>query len=616
MSPRLRVALERAGLVALGLVLETLSMPPGPAPVLVLAADAPFLWLLWHRGGKRWGLWAYLYGYAKFVVGLRWLAEVHPGELALAPALLALTYLGWGALLRFLVRRRAPFPLAVALTAVLQEMAQAYLVVESGMPWPCRSLAFTAWESLTAASAQLGAYGLSFLAAMTSAWVSGLPTAVKPSPYRALHAARLVGAAIPIALLFGAAAFFGGLRVAAVDARIASGETITTRPLVIVQANVAQALKNARRAEGEENPSAAILSRHVRLTREALEWMRDHRTDALAVLWPETMIPYPFLDPALADRFPKTWESESNVVGHLKSAVPEGMSSRFLVGVNHYFRGRTGDHDDLYDYDSHDSLFLFDADRAAETPPTPDPSVPTWIPPWEAQNGRHDKVVLVPWGEYTPLGRVFPPLSKVREMVSSIPEITPGGDDQKPFLLGYGPPARPGLESRKVLAGTVICFEIAFPARCRAWRRAGATVLLNAGNYGWFGDTGMPAQVLALAKLRATELNVSVAIAGNTGPSAIVDPAGRVRAQVERDGRTQFVPGWCQGPLWADPGYVTTYAFVGDVPWLAGGVALVAWALVRGRPNGRDKTVTVVSGSSEGVGGGVPGAGGSAANGP
>src|SRR5207244_1074312 len=144
------------------------------------------------------------------------------------------------------------------------------------------------------------------------------------------------------------------------------------------------------------------------------------------------------------------------------------------------------------------------------------------------------------------------------------PEITPGASDQPPFLLTMAPPAKPGLENRKVLAGTVICFEIAFPARCRAWRREGATVLLNAGNYGWFGDTGMPAQILALGRLRALELNVTVAIAGNTGPSAIIDPAGRVVAQVVRDGKTQFVEGSCEGPLWSDSGYATTYTIVGD----------------------------------------------------
>ena len=37
------------GFIALGLSLDLLCLPPGPLPLLVLAADAPFLWLLFHR---------------------------------------------------------------------------------------------------------------------------------------------------------------------------------------------------------------------------------------------------------------------------------------------------------------------------------------------------------------------------------------------------------------------------------------------------------------------------------------------------------------------------------------------------------------------------------------
>jgi apolipoprotein N-acyltransferase len=490
-----------------------------------------------------------------------------------------------------------PFPLAVAGTAVLQELAQTYVVVAGGMPWPARSLAFAAFPSLLAASCELGAYGLSFLAALSSAWVSGLPAAVLPSPYRRFHAQRLALMAIPIVVLVGAATLRGGLRIAAVDARVASGETVVTRPLVIVQANVAQSLKHAHRAEGGDDPAAEILARHVRLTREALEDLRDHRQQPVAVLWPETMIPYPFLAPALADRFPAEWRSESNVITHLRSAVPPDLedSARFLVGANYFFRRGDADHDRLFDYASADSLFFVDPSQAQGDPPEPDPSLPSWKPPWEvADASRHDKVVLVPGGEYMPGSSLWPALDRVRRLVGDIPEITPGDPDQPPFLLTTAPPSKPGRDPRRVLAGTVICFEIAFPARCRAWRREGATVLLNAGNYGWFGDTGMPAQVLALAKLRATELNVTVAIAGNTGPSAIVDPAGRVTAEVETGGHRQFVEGRCAGPLWSDSSYATTYSIVGDWPWLGLGVALVGWALLR-RRNGGDTPVTDLS---------------------
>ena len=211
------------------------------------------------------------------------------------------------------------------------------------------------------------------------------------------------------------------------------------------------------------------------------------------------------------------------------------MPARFLLGVNHYFVGRAGPQAELFRHDTTDSLVHVDLDRVPPTLPVPDPTVPGWRPPWELSPGRHDKVVLVPWGEFTPGGELLPPLRTLRDAISIIPEITPGDPAVAPFFLDYVRPAWPGGKNREVLAGTIICFEIAFPARCRAWRARGASVLLNAANYAWYGDTQMPAQVMALGRLRAAELAVAVAIAGNTGPTAILDPAGRVTAQVVRE---------------------------------------------------------------------------------
>ena len=594
MTPRLREVLERLGLVALGALLEVLHLPPGPAPVAVFVADVPFLWLLWHRGGGRWKRWTVLYAFVKFFVGFRWLLEVHWAQPIGAALILSLTYLAWGWALRFLLRRGAPFVFAVGVTAALQEISQAHVVGASGMPWPARSLAFAAWPSLAGASCELGAYGLSFLAAMTSAWASGLPSLLGPRDLRREYARRLISSGFPLLLVLGVAFARGWVRVGSAVSRIENGTTVTTRPLVVVQANVAQSLKHSTETEAAET----VFSRHLALSKAELDRLVDRRQDPLAVLWPETMVPFPFLAPELKtapelkDR-EELWDSQYQVIRRLKGVVPPTISTRFLIGVNRYFRGRSGDHADLQDYDTTDTLVWLDPAYAGDAPPTPDPAMPSWRPPWEIE--RHDKVTLVPWGEYTPFGDALPFLRKGRDLVSVIPEITAGSEDQKPFVLEDAlPPTRPGGKNRRVLAGTVICFEIAFPARCRAWRRAGATVLLNAGNYGWFGDTGMPAQVLAMARLRALELNVTVVVAGNTGPTAIVDPAGRVTAEVARsgDGKTQFVEGVISGPVWSDEEYTTTYVLVGDWPWAIAGLGLFLYAGLSARRRARHRSVT------------------------
>lgn len=586
MSPRVVGGLERLGLILLGVALERLSSPPGPAPWLVLAGDAPFLLLLWHRGGERWKRWAYGYGVARYAAALYWLGQVGWFQYVGAVLLLSLTWLVWGAVLRWLVKRGAPYVLSVGVTAVFQEMGQAYLLVTGGMPWPARSLAFTASENLTASASVFGAYGLSFLAAIASAWVSGLLSLVRAAPAeRPRLLARLGRTGAVIALLGLLAWWRGGIRVASVEDRIASGACITTKPLVVVQGNVPQSMKHS----AVPGDSQRILERHERLTRQELERLLDHRTPALAVLWPETMVPWPFPDARLARRFPERWQDEFTVVERLReAATPPGATTRYLLGVNRYFEGASGRHDEFYDHDSADSLVFVDVALVPKDAPVPDDADPAWRPPWELANGVHDKRVLVPFGEYTPFVRWFSVLKKIKEEATGIPELTPGSSDAKPFLLDFAPPEKPGAQTRTVTAGTIICFEIAYPSACRDWRRRGAAVLLNAGNYGWFGDTRMPYEVLALARLRAAECAATVVVAGNTGPSAIVDPAGRVRTLLDVGGRRHYVEGVVSGPLYADPDWRTAYVLWGDIPWFCAGLVVLGLAVLpRSRRRGK-----------------------------
>jgi apolipoprotein N-acyltransferase len=583
LSLRLRTAVERLALIVLGVALETLATPPGPAPALVFVQDAPFLLLLWHRGGAGWKRWAFLYAFVRFAVGLRWLAEVHPGMVFGASAVLAVLQLAWGGAIRLLVRRRAPYVLAVAVTAVLLEMAQTVVQGASGMPWPARSLAFAGWPTLRAAASVLGAYGLSALAAATAAWASGLPALLRRDGFVLDRAHRLVTTGLALGAVAVVLAWNGGLARAQVAAHAAGPRPVAARtaPLVVVQAKIEQSLKMARSVEASAD---AIFDRHLALTVEALSTLAAEGSDVLAVLWPETMVPEPFVEPGVARLFPDAWIAQHARLLALKRAVPAGMASRFLLGVNVVLDAPGLDPmTPFHDYSSADSVVFVDVSLVPDEPPDPATRPATgW--PWELAP-RHDKVVLVPWGEYAPGGSWLPSLRRVRNAISPIQEITPGDPDASPFLLTLAPPVRSGERNRAVLAGTVVCFEIAFPARCRDWRRRGATVLLNAGNYAWYGDTEMPAQIQAIAQLRAAELATTVVIAGNTGPSCVIDPAGNVYAQVRRDGKTQFVPGWIAAPLSSDDVLRTPYLRFGDVPWWIAGALLAIRAAfgARGR---------------------------------
>lgn len=131
--------------------------------------------------------------------------------------------------------------------------------------------------------------------------------------------------------------------------------------------------------------------------------------------------------------------------------------------------------------------------------------------------GSYDKFHLVPLGEYVPLRSAFPFINK----------ITPGDVD---FTEGPGPRTLtlPGLPP----VGPLICYEVIFPARVvdEAHR---PQWLLNLTNDGWFGTSTGPYQHFTAARLRAVEEGLPLVRAANTGISGLVDPYGRVLAEIE-----------------------------------------------------------------------------------
>ncbi|NNG17253.1 MAG: apolipoprotein N-acyltransferase, partial [Gemmatimonadales bacterium] len=79
--------------------------------------------------------------------------------------------------------------------------------------------------------------------------------------------------------------------------------------------------------------------------------------------------------------------------------------------------------------------------------------------------------------------------------------------------------------------GVVICFEVGFERLARAYRRAGAHVLLNVSNDAWARRTWARSQHPAHLVMRAIETRMGIARVANTGVSLVMDPLGRVTAQ-------------------------------------------------------------------------------------
>lgn len=125
--------------------------------------------------------------------------------------------------------------------------------------------------------------------------------------------------------------------------------------------------------------------------------------------------------------------------------------------------------------------------------------------------GRSDKVHLVPFGEYVPLGPFLPFVDK---LVEGIGDFSPGT---------VSPLAMNGHQ-----VGVLVCFEGIFPELARDYVLKGSELLVNITNDAWFGRSSAPWQHLAMTRFRAVENRIWVVRAANTGISALIDPDGRV----------------------------------------------------------------------------------------
>jgi len=126
----------------------------------------------------------------------------------------------------------------------------------------------------------------------------------------------------------------------------------------------------------------------------------------------------------------------------------------------------------------------------------------------------YEKNLLIPLAEYAPLGGVVPGLARWFPHASEFGAAS----DMPPLRLG---PWR---------IATPICYEVVRPEFVRRMMRAARPhLLVTLANDAWFGHSQEPWIHLALARLRAVEHGRWLVRATNSGISAIIDPAGRVR---------------------------------------------------------------------------------------
>ena len=94
--------------------------------------------------------------------------------------------------------------------------------------------------------------------------------------------------------------------------------------------------------------------------------------------------------------------------------------------------------------------------------------------------------------------------------------------------------------------GVFICYESAFPDLVRQFTKAGANVLVNLSNDGYFGHSAAREQHLELVRMRAAENRRWILRATNDGITAMIDPAGREIARLPLYTQTSAVFGYVE----------------------------------------------------------------------
>ena len=142
-------------------------------------------------------------------------------------------------------------------------------------------------------------------------------------------------------------------------------------------------------------------------------------------------------------------------------------------------------------------------------------SVIVWDP-LTGPGARHDKKIVQPFGEYLPWRGFFRHFSDFADRAGY---FVAGNDSGVVQVAG-------------VPVGVTTCWEVIFDRAAREAVLGGAQILAVPSNNATF-DEQMSRQQLAFAKIRAIEHGRSVVVAGTTGISAVITPAGRIVADTK-----------------------------------------------------------------------------------
>ncbi len=180
--------------------------------------------------------------------------------------------------------------------------------------------------------------------------------------------------------------------------------------------------------------------------------------------------------------------------------------------------------------------------------------------------GQYIKRRLVPFGEYVPLEGLLRGVIQLFDL---------------PMARNTtGPAGQPALTAGPYSFGTLICYEIVYPALVRS-SVPDPDFLLTVSNDTWFGRSIGPDQHLQMARMRAIELGRDLVRATNNGISAVIGADGEVRGAAP-----QFETAVLRQKIDIRSGQ-TPYRRFGDLPIILLSLLMVAAGLLISTKHGQ-----------------------------